>query len=114
MNLRPVLGLVAIAAIVAIAQPTILSAQNEPGSDQPQVRLKLLESGEIEITGDVVLDVPELQKELWLTGTSVIEDRNRDPAAPLGSFLLEVQTPNLEGISDTISRARDARIVRVR
>lgn len=114
MNLRPVLGLAIVATVAWIAQPTILSAQNDEERDRPQVQLKLLESGEIEITGDVLFEGPGMPKELWLSGTSVIEDQARDPAAPLSSFLLKIQTPNVVRVSDSVSRARDAHIIRVR
>ena len=114
MNLRPVLGLAIVGAVVAMSQPKILSAQSDVRGDQPQVRIKLLESGEMEVTGDFILEgAPVMEKELWLSGTTVFEDRNRDPAA-VGSFLLMIETPTLEGVSDTVTRAQDARVIRVR
>ena len=109
VNLRRVVGLSFVAAAVSISLPAILSAQN---SDQPQVRITLLKSGEIQVIGDVVLESPETDQEFWLSGTSVIEDENLDPAAPAGAFLLGLRSPTLQRVSDSVMRGRDVQIVR--
>jgi hypothetical protein len=111
MNLRRVVGLSFVAAAISISLPAILSAQN---SDRPQVRITLLKSGEIEINGDVVLESPATNQEFWLSGTSVIEDQNRDPDAPSGAFLLGLRSPTLQRVSDSVMRGRDVQIVRIR
>jgi hypothetical protein len=112
MNLRRVFGLSVVAATASICLPALLSAQ---GADQPDVRIRLLDSGEIQVTGDFILEAsPPAQQEVWVSGTSVFVERDRDAAARAGSNLLMFESESLERVSDALMRARDARIVRVR
>ena len=55
MNIPRVLGISLIAVAASIVVPGLLSAQSD---EQPEVRITLLESGDIQVSGDFLLDTP--------------------------------------------------------
>jgi hypothetical protein len=66
MNVRQVLGLTGMAAVVSISLPTLLSAQGGVSAisqinisdQQPQATVSLLGSGRIRVSGEFTLEVP--------------------------------------------------------
>jgi hypothetical protein len=58
MKVRHVLGSLLLATGALVLVPTFLSAQGEVVDAQPGVRITLLESGDILVTGDFLLEVP--------------------------------------------------------
>ena len=126
MWIRRALGLSLIVATVSISLPVILSAQNNGQDDRPLARIKVLDSGDIQVIGEFVFenDSGSWDKEIRVNGSSLISiaKSNADASEPVLSQPpvpgpKKILFPNGQAIesssleaSDTIWHLQDARI----
>ncbi len=119
MKPHRVLCLVVVGTASSIGLPALLSAQNE-AVDEPQVRITLLSSGEIRVSGEFLLETPN--REASITGTDAVmrEDRrvtdfSNGMSVALRGFVVEADSGLLfigENGDMPYVRLQDARISR--
>jgi hypothetical protein len=70
MRLQRISSVLAVLAVSSFAVPAFLSAQTNGAGDEPQVRITLLPSGDIQVSGDFVLE--DLSRGTRVRGTNVV------------------------------------------
>lgn len=70
MGIRRVVGLFVVGVCFSMAIPEFVPAQIGGSSEEPQVRIRLLQSGGIQVDGDFVLETPD--REVTFRGKNVV------------------------------------------